>query len=320
MLKKCYLLILMVFLLSSCAHRHSVTPQKAIEPTPSVAQQVRTPGLFDQVDASGRINVTLHTGYKHPQLILRGDPRDLSQVRTVVSNNTLFVSLGAGFPHYGAVSVDIRGGELNKFRYVGAGELTGSQLNTRFLDMYLENQGTTRLGGSVGIQDLVVKGRGLVQISGVTGYNLHIDLIGSPKVQMSGLVNLAKLEVNGAGSLSLYWVNSKNLRVLAKNKAKIQLAGRANRLEVDLWGMAQFKGRYLRAQRSFVKTHNQSVVELSSVNHQSSLSTDSSNIYYYNIPNTRADFMGFNGSTLDLRDLASPYLDQEYTRYNKQFP
>ncbi|RUR13830.1 GIN domain-containing protein [Legionella sp. km772] len=319
--KKYYLLILLSFLMTSCSHLHKKTPLPAVNaPTSMSSTQTRSLAAFNLVDVQGRLNINLHTGYKKPQLILRGDPRDLMQVQTKVQNDTLYISLGSGYPQHGEVSVDVQGRFLNKFRYEGAGIVTGNRLNTRFLDLYLANQGTTRLGGSLGVQELVVKGNGLVQLSGVTSYNMQIHLIGSPKVQINGTVNLAELNISGGGWLSLYWVKSNNLLIKAKNTAKIQLAGIANRLEVELWGTAQFKGRYLRAQRSFVKTHDKSVAEIASVNHQSSLSTDASDIYYYNIPNTRADFMGFDGSTLDMRDLTSPYLNQEYTRYNKHFP
>jgi hypothetical protein len=289
-------------------------------PISGSTQQYRAVEGFNQVDAQGRININLHTGYKKPQLILRGDPRDLAQVQTIVRNDTLYISLGTGYPQFGQVSVDVRGRFLNKFRYVGAGTITGSQLNTRLLDLYLENQGTTRIGGSIGVQELIVKGDGLVQISGIKSYNMQVHLIGSPKVKLSGQVNMSELNIDGNGWLSLYWVKSNNLIITAKKSARIQLAGVVNRLEVELWGSAQFKGRYLRAQRSFVRTHDRSVAEISSVNHQSNLATDASDIYYYNIPNTRADFMAFDGSVLDMRDLTSPYLDQKYTRYNKQFP
>lgn len=320
MFKQGYLLILMTFLLSSCAH-HNKPPISSMPVPPAMSiQQSRAITAFNQVDAQGQINVTLHTGYKKPQLLLKGDPRDLEQIKTMVNNDTLYISLGKGYPRFGAVSVDVRGQFLNKLRYVGSGLVTGSRLHTRFLDLYLENQGTTRLGGSLGVQELIVKGTGLVQISDITSYTMKVHLIGSPKVQLSGVVNLAELTVDGNGWLSLYWVKSKNLLIQAKQSSRIQLAGIVNRLEVELWGAAQFKGRYLRAQRSFVKTHDHSVAEIASVNHQSSLATDASDIYYYNVPNTRADFMGFNGSVLDMRDLTNPFIEQEYTRYNKQFP
>jgi hypothetical protein len=313
-------LILLSFLLSNCAHHNKSSLPVVKEPVSMSSQQTRSMSAFNQVDVQGRINMNLHTGYKKPQLILRGDPRDLAQVQTKVQNDTLYISLGSGYPQHGEVSVDVQGRFLNKFRYVGAGIVNGNQLNTRYLDLYLANQGTTRLGGSLGIHELTVNGKGLVQLSGVTSYNMQIRLIGSPKVQLNGVINLSELNIKGNGWLSLYWVKSNNLLIKATKSAKIQIAGIANRLEVELWGTAQFKGRYLRAQRSFVKTHDKSVAEISSVNHQSSLATDVSDIYYYNIPTTRADFMGFDGSVLDMRELSNPYINQEYNRFNKHFP
>jgi hypothetical protein len=322
MLKLCSLLIIMTFLLSNCAHHRKPSVANTKEPAPVVrTQQTRVMmESFTQVDVQGRINVNLHTGYKTPQLTLKGDPRELVQVQTMVRNGTLYVNLGAGYPQYGDVSIDIHGGTLNRFSYKGAGMVTGAQLYSRFLDLYLANQGTTRLGGSLGIQELTVDGNGSVLISGIKSYNMHVHLIGNPKVELNGTANLAELNIDGGGWLSLYWVQSKNLLIRAKKQAKIQLAGVVNHLDVELWGTAQFKGRYLRAKRSFVKTHQKSVAEISSVNHQSSLATDVSDIYYYNIPHTRQDFMGFKGSVLDMRDLKSPYINQKYDRYNKHFP
>src|SRR5690606_38096143 len=107
------------------------------------------------------------------------------------------------------------------------------------------------------------KGNGLVHISGVSSQNLQVSLQGNPKVQLTGMASLAKLNIDGGGWLSLYWVKSDTLTINAKKTAKIQLAGIVNRLNVELWGNAQFKGRYLRAQRSFVKTHNKSTAEIS---------------------------------------------------------
>lgn len=319
MLKRCYLLILLVFLLAGCGHNKKITLAPVTDKHGSMSQQFRQITSFNQIDVQGRINVHLHTGYQKPQIILKGDPRDLAQIKTVVTQNTLYISLGNGFPHYGAVNVDIRGKFLNRFRYQGAGFITGNQLHTSYLDLYLANQGTTHLAGTIGLQKLEVVGDGSVQIDGVTSHNLKIKLKGKPKVQLSGFVNLAKVNIDGDAWLSLYWIKSKNITIRAKQGSKIQLAGIVNRLDVELWGFAQFKGRYLRAQRSFVKTHDKSVAEISALNHQSNLATDASDIYYFNIPNTRADFMAYNGSVLDMREW-SQYDMQDFNRYNKQFP
>ncbi|KTD57490.1 GIN domain-containing protein [Legionella shakespearei] len=320
MLKQRYLLILLAFFLAGCAHHHKEkAPDPVVKYSKSSTKQYRQVTAFNRVDVQGRVNVHLHTGYKKPQLILTGDPRDLAQVKVQVNQNTLYVSLGEGYPRFGAVNADVRGRFLNGFHYEGAGFITGNRLHTSYLDLYLANQGTTRLAGSIGLQKLVVVGNGQTQINGITSRNLRVTLKGNPKVQLTGFVNLAKINIDGDGWLSLYWVKSDNLTVRAKKASKIQLAGIVNRLDVELWGVAQFKGRYLRAQRSFVKTHDKSVAEISSVNHQSSLATDASDIYYFNIPVTRADFMAYSGSVLNMREW-SPYDTQDFNRYNKQFP
>lgn len=319
MIKRCYLLILIVFLLAACAHHGSKRPMPEVNPSGVHTKQYRQVTAFNQIDVQGRVNINLHTGYKQPQVILTGDTRDLAQVKVVVNNNTLYLALGNGYPRYGMVNADIRGRFLNRLHYVGAGTISGSQLHTSLLDLSLSNQGTTRLDGTIGLRQLDVTGGGLVQINGISSQNLQVHFKGNPKVQLTGFTNISTLNMDGGGWLSLYWVKSDLLTIRAKKSAKIQLAGMVNRLDVELWGTANFKGRYLRAQRTFVKTHGKSVAEISSLNHQSTLSTDASDIYYYNLPNTRADFMAFDGSVLDMREWGQNDL-RDFTRYNKQFP
>lgn len=320
MFKRYGLLILMVFFLVSCAHNSTKKPSiSSPQHTYKSTTQYRNVGSFNQVDAQGRFNVTLHTGYKKPQVVLRGDPRDLEQLKTVVSGSILYVVLGKGYPKYGAVHADIQGRFLNRFSFKGEGRIIGSQLHTSVLDLFIANKGTTKLGGSIGLRRLNVIGSGFTEISGINSQNLQVYLKGNPKVQLFGVANVTSLVLDGSPWFSMYWMKSDTLTIRAKKKAQIQLAGTVNRLDVELWGYARFKGRYLRAQRSFMKTHDHAVAEISSVNHQSTLATGASDIYYYNIPNTRADFMAYNGSVLDMREWDRADM-QNFNRYNKQFP
>lgn len=316
---RCYLLIIIAVFLTGCQHHAIEKTQPIAAPPAKSTTAYRAVARFNQVDVSGRINVSLHTGYKKPQLILKGDPRDLAQVHTTVSQNTLYISVGKGFPQFGPLHADIRGQFLNRFKYIGDGTIVGRQLHTSSLDIDVNNSETMRLAGSIGLRKLTLGGTGSTQINGITRQNLQVHLIDSPRVQLTGFTSLSQLTVDGNGWLSLYWIKSNELTIRAKQGAKIQLAGAVNRLDLQLWDTAQFKGRYLRALRSFVKTHNKSSAELSSVNHQSTLATDASDIYYYNIPNTRADFMAFNGSVLNMREW-SQFDNQDFSRYNKQFP
>lgn len=319
MLKR-YGVLMLLLLVAGCAHYKKLTVThmpKAVSPPPSVLYV--TPALFNQIDVHGRMNVHLHTGYKHPKVVIRGNPSDIAQVKIQVRQNVLYILLARGYPRFGTVYVDIKGHFLNGFKYVGSGEITGKRLHSRFIDLYLSNKGTTRLGGSLGIQHLDAEGPGVVQISGVSSSNLQVHLKDGPKVQLAGVMNLTELQIDGTAWFSAYWVKSNGLTIRAKKAAKIQLAGTVSRLDLELWDTAQFKGRYFRAKRSFAKTHNRSLAEIFSLNHQSTLATDASDIYYYNHPGTRADFMGFDGSVLDLREL-NPFEPQYFTRYNKQFP
>lgn len=324
MLKRCSLLILASILLTGCLHRLTSSPTSLYShPAEDIpggrVTRFKQVSEFNQVDIEGRINVSLHSGYKKPQLILRGDARDLPYVKVEVHQGTLFLSVGGGYPHFGEISADISTRYLNKIKYIGAGVVRGMKLNSNYLTVVVDNKGTTQLGGHLGLRQLFVNDGDLVEITGISSPYLELHLRNNPKVKLSGLANLAKLDMDGTGYLSLYWVKSKNLTINARRGSYIQLAGMVNRLDLELWGRSQFKGRYLRVQRVFVKTHGHSVAEIAAVHHQSTLATDASDIHFYNLSTTRADFMGFNGAVLDMRDWNDPYYD-DYTKYNHQIP
>lgn len=320
MLKHVASFLLIGLIAAGCTpHKQQSAPLPAKTSLGIQTSQYRPVTAFNGVDVQGQINLRLHTGYKKPQVVLKGDARDLLQVKTQVNQNTLYIVLGKGFPRYGQVQADVKGLTLNRVRYVGSGSISGNRLRSDSLDLFLVNSGPTQLAGMIRLKQLEVSGGGLVQISGLASPYLKVIVKGNNKVQLTGVAKASSIFVDGDGSLSLYWVKSDSLSVRAKKRANIQLAGVVNRLNVELWGNARFKGRYLRANRSFVKTHEHAIAEISSVKHQSSLATDASDIYYYNLPNTRADFMAFNGAVLDMREWNQPEL-KDFTPYNKQFP
>lgn len=311
-----FLMICSVALVTGCPRsldvRTTATPVIAAQS----GQQNRQVPPFTGVFVKGQFNVSLHTGYSHPQVILRGDPRDLAYVVTKVVNGSLQVILGAGYPRYGRVQVEVDSHYLNSFEYHGAGIVTGSKLRTSLLDVVLDNKGKTTLQGQIGLRKLDVKGDGYTEIYGINSPNLLVNISGKSIVRLVGTVNLTTLDMSKSGRLSLYWLKSKDLIIRARGKAFIQLAGVVDKLNVELWGEARFNGRYLRAERAFVKTHNKSVAELAAVKRQHTLASDTSDIHFYNIPVMKADFMSDAGAVLDMRDLGLPFI-QEYNQYNK---
>lgn len=295
----------------SCTKSVTIIPP----PAKKVLQHRQLPA-FNQVTVEGNVNVSLHTGYAHPKLILHGDPTDLLQVKTVVTGSSLLISVGKGYPRCGPITAEIRGRYLNAFNYRGAGTITGNNLRSGLLDLSIDNPGRTTLGGKIFLRKLTVSGGGYTQISGISSQNLQLAIADKSRVQLSGMVNITRLNLDSDAWLALYWVKSNALIVRARGHSFVQLSGVVGKLDVELWEQAQFKGRYLRAGRAFVKTHDKAIAELSAVRRQHTLATDASDIYFYNIPTMRTDFMAFNGAVLDMRDW-DLYDMQEYDRYNK---
>lgn len=313
MLKRSFSLIFILLLLQGCT-RASKT--QVVEPPAKRISQTRSLSAFNRINVEGNMNVSLHTGYSRPQVILHGDARDLVQLKTLVSNNQLIMTLGKGYPRFGPVSADIRGRYLNAFYYKGAGRITAPDLHSGLLDLSIDNSGQTTIAGRIFLQKFSAAGGGSVQLSGVSSQALQLVIKDKTRVQIVGTMNLNRVDLCDGAELSLYWVKSQGLIIRASGQSIMQLAGTVDKLDVELKGMAHFKGRYLRANHSFVKTRDKAVAEISAVRHQHSFATDASDIYFYNIPHTRADFMAYAGSVLDMREW-SQYDMQVYDPYNK---
>lgn len=304
-------------LLAACHHRQVVHHEVVMVPLTPI-QAIRALPNFDEVQVEGRINVRLRTGYARSVVILHGDPRDLAQTQTRLVNNRLMVTIGEGFPQFGPVSAEIRTHYLTYFGYKGIGTITGDNLHSGSLVLGIDNHGTTRLGGSIYLRKLTLKGSGTVSLKGIHSRHLSMDISGNPHVTLGGRVNVDRIDIGGNSTLALQWINSDWLHVRARGHASIQVAGIVNKANVRLCDFARYHGRYLRARRSFTKTFDHSVTEINTIDRQHSLATGASDIYFFNLPEMKTDFMALDGSVLDMRDWSKASL-QEYTVLNKQF-
>ncbi len=301
--------------LTSCFWHHHATEKTA--PLPSGVPQTQNPPSFTRVNVSGSLNVNLHTGAKQPQLIFHGDPRDLSGISWQVQHHELFVNLGRGYPKYGPVTVDVYSHYLVSFTFKGKGTISGKQLYSRSLDLYIKNKGKTQLDGQIALNHATFISSGYTQIQGIHSHNLQLNLAGTTHVQLSGITDLTTLTMKGQSWLSLYWVKSHKLKAQLKENARAQLAGVVAVLDLKVCDSARFNGRYLRANEAFVKTFNQAEADISVLYAQHTIAHDASNIYYYKLPDMKTDFMVENGSVLDMREWERTFM-QDTTRYNQQ--
>ena len=314
------LLLCVTLLVSGCYSRSqavALNKQKkaAVLNARVVQTATRTIPSFSAVQIKGRIDVSVHSGYKTPQVILRGDPRDLRKVITKVSNDTLFVKVAKGYPKHGFVKAEIRGRYLNYLAYKGSGKLTGTKLKSNDLELDIDNDGIANLGGYLMLRKLTARGKGLTKISGVHSNYLSVMIGGQAQVEMKGKTNLRELGINGSGRFNMYWVKGPLLKLRAHGNSTVQLAGVVEKLDVELYDTAHFEGRYLRANRAFVKTFDEAVAKISALKRQHTLASDHSDIYFYSLADMRTDCMAYDGSVLDMRSFDLPYRE-EYTRLN----
>jgi hypothetical protein len=278
--------------------------------------QKRATPQFNQVVVVGKVNIILHTGYKKSSVVLHGGVNDLSQVRIVVQNNQLVITSDLSYAKLNDVTIDIYTNHLNAFTYRGVGLIEGTYLSSNSLDLILTNPGHTLLRGRFNLHRFEINGPGFVEIDGVKTKHLQLKMHGNPHVKLRGTINLSSLYLDGQGWLDLYWIKSNHLTIRAKEHSFIQLAGVTNQLDLELWDYAIFNSRYLRAKKTFAKTHDHSIASITALDKQHTLANDASDIYFYKIPNMKTDFMAYAGAVLDMRDW-NRYEQRDYDNYNK---
>lgn len=314
MIKRVVLLIVVSWSLIGCSRLHHAS---TTHPMPQInTNQNQTPAAFTRVNITGTIDVSIHTDAIRPSVIFHGDPRDISHVKWSVTHNELHIDVEKKFPKYGPLHVDVSSRYLVSFIYRGTGTILGSNLHSNSLDLYLKNNGQTMLDGQLGLHHAVFTGSGHSKIQGIRSNSMQLILLGNAHAQLSGVANTTTVRMKGHSWLSLYWVKSNVLKIRLKENVCAQIAGVATTLDVELWDNARFNGRYLRATHGFVQTHGQSEADIAILYAQHTLAHDTSNIYYYDLPDMKADFMAENGSVLDMREWERPFFE-ESSRYNR---
>lgn len=275
----------------------------------------RSISAFTAVDIQGQFNVNLHTGYSKPSVTLMGDPQALAKVNVTIVQGVLHLSLKKLTQYDGPISVDIRCHYLNGLVYHGSGRISGKALRANLEQVVIDNQGPTVLRGTLMLGSVAVMGDGYTQMEGVIGQHLRVNVSEHAKLKLTGMASLSKLMVKDKGWFSMTWVKSPSLVASVSDKAYVELAGIVNQWDADVRGSATLNARYLRARRAFVKTHDNSVAELSALKHQHTLAMDASDIRFYSLPEMKTDFMMSEGAVLDMRKMNTAFVKQP-TPYN----
>ena len=288
----------------------SYTTSLATPPPVQIKNEVRSVPSFTQVYIEGPFNVRLHTNRKQkPSLSIRGDVMDLGRIQTRVVHHVLYIKVyqkrerfgGKPRLRMGSADLDIKMPKLYRFAYQGQGTITAHNIHASPLDISIENTKNTTWSGRLGLRYLTLRGPGSTHITGIHSPNLNVKLEGSPHVILRGEASLRNLYTEGDGWLNLYWVKGGRVVVRSVGSTRVSLAGSVDLLEGCFSGKTRFDGHYLRAKETFIKTHDEAIAEISSVNDQHTLAQGASDIYYYNRPARRTDYMRDVGAVLDMR-------------------
>jgi Putative auto-transporter adhesin, head GIN domain len=170
--------------------------------------------------------------------------------------------------------------------------------------LYLQAEGsgsaTVATVGVSQLSHLIVDSGASVSSDQLTSSGLSIDASTSGDIQLRGMVKLDRILSSGSGLIDIQWVDSSRLRIEANHASKIQLAGIADSVEMRLSDESQFQGKYLRIDRIYVQTKDDSTAKLLVNGSLRAFAYDHSNIYYYKKPAELTEFTAGSGNILQL--------------------
>jgi hypothetical protein len=139
-------------------------------------------------------------------------------------------------------------------------------------------------------------------MTGVNSKRSKIELFDKSYAKLTGMLGVCDLNIHQQSCLIMHWVNATSLKFVLGDNAYVQLAGHVNLLDAELFEKSKLAARFLRSERTFVKTHDEAVAEISTVRAQHTYALDRSHIDYFNVPLYKTDMMVESGSVLDMRE------------------
>ncbi|MDP3559312.1 MAG: DUF2807 domain-containing protein [Legionellaceae bacterium] len=301
--------VMLLCLLSACVfHKTNESMQST-----TMIRHYHLPAV-QAVTVLGATDLELHTGSRATEISIRAPQATLDQIEVRIRHGRLLVMIPNSKVR--GISVSITVPRLNALTYNGVGMVRATNIRAPNLILDVSNTGNTEISGNIGLRK-VVQHRGVMQVHGIDSRHLDVKVSASGRLELVGRIQLASMDLSEDSFLSMYWVKGNTLRVRGKGNTTIQLAGVTKMLDVELWDKARFNGRYLRAHEAYVKTHNNAIAEMSAIKRQHTLASDASDIYFYNVPPIKTDFMAFNGVVLDLRQWTKFVSRDVYTEYNR---
>ena len=236
----------------------SVTEQRALAP-------------FHAIDVSGPYDIVIRAQGKHA-LELRGDSKQLAEIDTRVSGDTLIVRPASrnGFSfNFGRrtepVRITITAAMLNSLKMSGSGDVTLEQVNSDKLQLSASGPGDLHGDGSV--RDLVLdsSGSGDVDLQRLKSANVKLTMSGPGDVQLSGPMSRFDGEVRGSGGLDVRRLQAQSVRIVMDGPGDVTLEGDTASLNAELKGSGALDASRLNSRNAAVRSRGPGDIELATV-------------------------------------------------------
>lgn len=260
-------------------------------------------GNFHHIIVSGNIkSVRLHQTRGTPYMVINGAQADIQDNEFFIQDDWLKAHVGEGYPKFGEISLDIWVNNLHSMNIKCSIPVQGTNLYTSGLAINTENSPEIHLSGNIVLNHVRIGNRTQLLVEGVNTKNLSMHMRGASFAKLQGNINIGRLDIRDHSCLNMHWISTYQLKFTLAGYTNVQLAGQVQILDLDMYDHAKFGGRYLRANRVFVKTNGFSEAQISAVRSQHTYALDHSHIDYFNVPLMKTDLMVLSGETLDLRE------------------
>jgi hypothetical protein len=226
---------------------------------PSHAEPVteqRPVAALRAIELSGPYRVLIRAQGK-PALELSGERKQLAEVETIVSGDTLIVRPVPrnGF-HFGImrrrddVTIHITASMLASLKMSGSGDVELEQVGADQFSLTATGPGELRASGAVRDLTVASSGSGNLDLHQLSATNVKLAMSGPGDVSLAGIAGAMTAEVSGSGDLRADALRLSTLSALLRGPGNATLAGSSAELRAEVSGSGDLNACSLAVDRA----------------------------------------------------------------------
>ena len=236
----------------------------------AVSEQ-RTVAAFKAVELFGPYHVVIRAQGKQA-LELSGERKQLADVETIVTGNTLIVRPVSrnGFHfssgrHRPDVTIHITASTLASLRATGSGDVELDQVSGDQFSVSAEGPGDVRASGAARELAVTSRGSGNLDLHQFSAVNVNLAMSGPGDVTLSGVGGELTADVRGSGDLHADALRLSKLTARLRGPGNATLAGSSRELRAEVFGSGDLEAHGLTVRDATVRSRGPGEIQLASV-------------------------------------------------------